>query len=264
MKRLLLISNSRNYRKRYLEHAQDAIEDFLGPQVTRVLFVPFASANSDFDEYTGFVGEHFREMGYELNGIHLAADPQEAVRQAQAIAISGGNTFHLLGKLCELDLLDVVRRQVEGGLPYVGWSAGANVACPSLKTTNDMPIVEPPSFRALNLVPFQINPHYTDARLPKHQGESRAQRIEEFVAVNPGVYVVGLREGSMLRIEGDRIGLLGEPAARIFGGARSPAIMLPKSRLTFSWVERAVGLDPRLFHLSSRVPPHRGGRIPSL
>ena len=138
MKRLLLISNSRSYRKRYLEHARDAIEEFLGPQVARVLFVPFASAKSDFDEYTAFVGVHFQEMGYELDGIHRATDPQEAVRQAQAIAIAGGNTFHLLYKLYELDLLDVVQQRVEAGLPYVGWSAGANVACPSLKTTNDM------------------------------------------------------------------------------------------------------------------------------
>lgn len=217
-KRLLLLSNSINYGQEFLEHAAHDIKDFLGAEIRRVLFVPFAGVTRSFDDYTDAVRGRFEEMGYTLDPAHRAADAVAAVRSAEAIAVGGGNTFHLLRGLYEAGLVESIRERVEAGAPYVGWSAGSNVACPTIKTTNDMPVVEPPSFDALNLVPFQINPHYTDEQLPRHSGETREQRIAEFMKANPGATVVGLREGSALRIEGRRIKLLGEKTARIFRG----------------------------------------------
>jgi dipeptidase E len=215
-KRLLLLSNSINYGREFLEHAVNDIRDFLGAGVRRVLFVPFAGVTRSYDEFAEAVRGRFAEMGYELEPVHRAADQVEAARKAEAIAVGGGNTFHLLRELYETGLMAPLRERVESGAPYIGWSAGSNVACPTIRTTNDMPIVEPDSFDALNLVPFQINPHYTDERLTAHSGETREQRIAEFLKVNPGVRVVGLREGSGLRIEGERITLLGENRARVF------------------------------------------------
>jgi dipeptidase E len=232
-KRLLLLSNSTNYGMRYLEHAETAIKDFLGEQIRRVLFVPFAGVRMSFDEFTAMVRGRFRAMGYELTSVHETSDPKAAVMNAEAIVVAGGNTFHLLTHLYKTGLLEPIRARVNDGTPYIGWSAGANVACPTIKTTNDMPIVEPPSFNALGLVPFQINPHYTDFHPPGHSGETRAERIAEFLTVNPGVYVVGLREGSMLRIEGSGIELLGDKEARIFLKGKDAADYNPGASLQF-------------------------------
>jgi dipeptidase E len=215
-KRLLLLSNSINYGQEFLEHAVADIKDFLGAGVRRVLFVPFAGVTRSYDEFAAAVGKRFLEMGYELDPVHKAADKGEAVRRAEAIAVGGGNTFHLLRALYEARLIEAIRERVEAGTPYIGWSAGSNIACPTIRTTNDMPIVEPPSFDALRLVPFQINPHYTDERLTSHSGETREQRIAEFIKTNQEATVVGLREGSSLRIEGGRVSLLGVKQARVF------------------------------------------------
>ena len=232
-KRLLLLSNSMNYGQEFLEHAVADIKDFLGAQVKRVLFVPYAGVTRSFDEYTAAVRGRFEEMGYELVPVHRAADPVEAVQSAEAIAVGGGNTFHLLRGLYQNSLIDSIRERVEMGVPYIGWSAGSNVACPTIKTTNDMPIVEPESFNALGLVPFQINPHYTDEQLTGHQGETREQRIAEFTKANTGVRVVGLREGSMLRIEGQAIKLLGEKTARFFTSGEDAKEFRPEDSLEF-------------------------------
>lgn len=215
-KRLLLLSNSVNYGQGYLEHARAVIKDFLGASVQKILFFPYAGVTRSFDEYAAAVRAPFEEMGYKLDSVHEASDAERAVRSAEAIAVGGGNTFHLLRWLYEANLIESIRARVSEGTPYMGWSAGSNVACPTIKTTNDMPIVEPPSFNALNLVPFQINPHYTDASLTGHSGETREQRIAEFTTANQGVYVVGLREGSALRIEDSEVNLLGDKQARIF------------------------------------------------
>lgn len=215
-KRLLLLSNSTNYGERYLGYPVGAIKDFLGKEIKTVLFVPFAGVRTSFAEYTKLVWERFEEMGYKLESVHEASDPSQAVRSAEAIAVGGGNTFHLLRGLYESRLIDAIRSRVEHGAPFIGWSAGSNVACPTIRTTNDMPIVEPSSFRALNLVPFQINPHYTDAQVSGHAGETREERLIEFIEANPGVYVVGLREGTILRIEDSEISLLGDNSARVF------------------------------------------------
>jgi dipeptidase E len=242
-KRLLLLSNSTNYGERYLGYPESAIKDFLGldspggdspgRSPRRVLFIPFAGVRISFAEYTATVGERFREMGYELESVHEASDPAEAVRHASAIAVGGGNTFHLLRGLYETGLIEHLRARVEDGVPYIGWSAGSNVACPTIKTTNDMPIVEPPSLRALNLIPFQINPHYTDAQPVAHAGETRDQRLAEFLEVNADIYVIGLREGTILRVEDTSVKLLGDQSARVFLKGRETRDYTPQDSLDF-------------------------------
>ncbi|MEW6213064.1 MAG: dipeptidase PepE [Acidobacteriota bacterium] len=231
-KRLLLLSNSKNYGQGYLEHALMVMKDFLG-SVKRVLFIPFAAVRASHDDFASLVRSRFEEMGYLLDSVHESDDPKTSILRAEAIAVGGGNTFHLLRALYEYDLIDAIRESALAGLPYTGWSAGSNVACPTIRTTNDMPIVEPPSFDALNLIPFQINPHYTDFHPPHHQGETREERILEFIEANPGVRVVGLREGSLLRVEGDEISLLGEKSARIFAKGDEPKECNPGESLQF-------------------------------
>ena len=230
MKRLLLMSNSTQHGEGYLDYCEGEIRDFLR-SIERILFVPFAL--HDRAAYAETVRQRMRKMGYEVASLHEAPDPQEAVRRTQAIFIGGGNTFRLLEALHELDLLGALRRQVEGGVPYLGASAGSNVACVTIKTTNDMPIVHPPSLDALNLVPFNINPHYLDPDpASKHQGETREERIREFHEVNDPV-VVGLREGAMIRIEGARVMLKGRTGARIFIKGQEPREFAPGASLDF-------------------------------
>lgn len=232
-KRLLLLSNSTNYGERYLGYPADAIKDFLGAEIKRVLFVPFAGVRLSFDEYAKTVRERFQEMGYELESVHEARDPSQAVKEAEAIAVGGGNTFHLLRGLYQSKLIESIRARVDEGVPYIGWSAGSNVACPTIRTTNDMPIVEPPSLAALNLVPFQINPHYTDERAVGHGGETRDERLQEFIEANPDTYVVGLREGTILRIEDTSIQLIGDKSARVFLKGRKAKDHTPQESLQF-------------------------------
>jgi len=214
--KLLLLSNSRNSGQDYLGHALPVVAGLLGKSIKSVVFIPFASVVRSFDEYEAVVGERFSNAGYRLVSIHRSADPKAAVEGAEAIVIGGGNTFSLLRRLYDSDLLDAIRQRVDGGTPYIGWSAGSNVACPTIRTTNDMPIVEPPSLKALGLVPFQINPHYLDSHPEGHQGETREERLLEFIEMNPGIRVVGLRESSMLKVEGPNLELLGPKTARIF------------------------------------------------
>lgn len=231
-RRLLLLSNSTNYGEEYLRYPLNAVRNFLGG-VNRVLFVPYAGVSWSYDDYTAKVRARFEEIGYALESVHETDSPVKAVEQAEALAVGGGNTFHLLRSLYEANLLEAIRERVSEGMPYVGWSAGSNVACPTIRTTNDMPVVEPPSLNALALVPFQINPHYTDARIENHNGETREERLLEFVTVNPDLYVVGLREGSILRIEGAEITLLGEKSARLFIKGREPKEYSPQDSLRF-------------------------------
>jgi len=215
-RRLLLLSNSRDAAGNYLQHPRAVLRDFLGPRVTAALFVPFAGVTVSFEEYAARARIPFAEMGYELRSVHAERDPAAAVREAEAIVVGGGNTFHLLARLYDAGLLDPIRERVGAGVPYVGWSAGSVVACPTIRTTNDMPIVEPPSLAALGLVPFQINAHFTDFHPPGFQGETRRERLAEFVAANPGVPVIGLPEGTLLRVEGDDGTLLGDLRAPVF------------------------------------------------
>jgi dipeptidase E len=218
-RRLLLVSTSTTHGTGYLDHCAVQIQELLGG-LRRVLFVPYALF--DHDGYAAKARERFARMGYELTSVHEVVDPVAAVRSTEALFIGGGNTFRLLARLYEKELLDPIRERVAAGMPYIGTSAGSNVACVTIRTTNDMPIVEPPSFDALNLVPFNINPHYLDPD-PRstHMGETREERILQFLEENDKI-VVGLREGSMLRIEGDSVRLLGAAGARIFRRGHPP------------------------------------------
>jgi len=231
--RLLLLSNSKNFGRGYLEHAEGLIRDFLGDAVQKVLFVPYAAVRVSYDQFAATVAKRFEEFGYGLESVHSVQDAKAAIAAAQAVVVGGGNTFHLLARLYETDLLEAIRSRVRAGTPYIGWSAGANIAGPTIKTTNDMPIVQPPSLDALGLLPFQLNPHYTDDIVPNHAGETRAERIVEFTAVNPGVPVVGLREGSTLRVEGPSMELLGEKKARVFLSGRDAEDFAPRASLQF-------------------------------
>lgn len=188
---------------------------FLGGNVEDVLFIPFAAVTFSFDVYEEMVKGAFMKMGYQVRSIHHYKDPLQAVENAATIVVGGGNTFALLKRMYDHKLVEAVRRKVESGTPYVGWSAGANLACPTIKTTNDMPILQPPSFEALNLVPFQINPHYSEYKQPGHGGETRQQRIEEFLKVNK-VNVVGLPEGSLIRKEEGKVFVEGQGVAKLF------------------------------------------------
>jgi dipeptidase E len=223
-KQLLLISSSVIYGSGYLDHAEAEIRDHLR-NVRSLLFVPYAL--KDHEAYCAKVFPRLEGMGFRVNSIHRSENPREAARKAEAIFIGGGNTFRLLKNLYEKDLLEEIRRRVEQGMPYIGSSAGTNVACPTIRTTNDMPIVEPPSLTALGLVSFQINPHYIDPDPnSKHMGETRETRIREYLEENENP-VVGLREGAMIRVQNGEIVLKGISAARIFSKGKDPIEVHP-------------------------------------
>ena len=214
--RLLLLSSSRAPGTDFLEHARGHIREFLGSGVKRITLLPYAAVAWSYAALSERTAPVFRELGYGCTSLHEAPDPRAALAEAEALVVAGGNTYRLLQQVQSLGLLEPIRERVRAGLPYIGWSAGSNLACPTIRTTNDMPAVWPRDCDALGLVPFQINPHYTERSLPEHHGESRDDRLREFMFLNPGVAVVGLREGSALRVEGDGIRLLGELSAKIF------------------------------------------------
>lgn len=216
---ILLLSSSTVSGSGYLDYAEQEITDLLG-DTAEILFVPFALA--DHETYTARVRERLNRVGYRLEGLHEAHSAREAVEKAPSIFIGGGNTFRLLKSLYDLDVLATIRERVQAGVPYIGSSAGSNLAAPTIRTTNDMPIVEPPSFDALGLVPFQINPHYLDPDPnSKHMGETREERILQFLEENQ-TPVIGLREGAWLRVEGNDCRLGGKRGARWFSRDRAP------------------------------------------
>jgi dipeptidase E len=226
--RLLLISNSTQHGRDYLDHAESQIRGLLGPR-KRVLFVPYAL--HDRDGYEEIAGRRFAAMGYQLDSIHRAGDPHEAVEGAEALFVGGGNTFRLLKALYDNGLLEPIRKRVEHGMPYIGASAGSVIACPTIRTTNDMPIVEPPSLTALRLIWFQVNCHYLDPDpASTHMGETREERLLQFHEENDWP-VVGLREGDMLRIENGTAALNGTKGARIFRRGHPPVEVPPGAGL---------------------------------
>ncbi len=217
--RILLISNSTIHGRGYLDHVEAQIREFLGRART-VLFFPFALY--DRDSYAATAAARFAAMGYAMASAHAVADPREAIAGTDAIFIGGGNTFRLLKALQDLDLVEPIRRRVREGAAYIGSSAGSNVAGPTIRTTNDMPIVQPRSFDAIGLVPFQLNPHFMDAD-PKstHMGETREERINQFFEENQ-TPVLGLREGAWIITEGGSVILRGANGARIFRRGQTP------------------------------------------
>ena len=219
MRRLLLLSNSTQHGSGYLDHAIDELDGFLGP-IRRLLFVPFAL--QDRAGYAAKFRERLAAIGIAVDELVAGREARAQVAGAEAVFVGGGNTFRLLKTVQEQGLLAPLGERVRGGMPYLGASAGINLACPTIRTTNDMPIVEPPSFDALGLVPFQINPHYLDAAPGStHMGETREQRIVEFLEENDRV-VVGLREGGWIRVEGEHGALGGLRGARIFRRGAEP------------------------------------------
>ena len=231
--KLLLISNSTNAGDGYLQHPKEQIGKFLKPDVNQVLFIPYAAVTFSYDAYEKKVQERFAELKLEVKSIHHCNSPVEAVEAARAIVIGGGNTWQLTRCLHDFNLIDPIRKKVLTGTPFVGWSAGANVACPTIRTTNDMPIIDPVGLNSCNFVPFQINPHYLDEHPEGHAGETREQRILEFIEINPGLYVVGLREGTMLEIQNRRVKLIGPRPARIFRRGEAPREIAPGGDLSF-------------------------------
>jgi dipeptidase E len=225
--KLLLLSNSTNFGSGFLEHAEDMLRVFLSADLDEVLFVPYAAVRFAFDDFAQKVAERFSSFGCDVRPIHQEQDPVGAVERAQAVVIGGGNTFQLLTTMYQEKLLEPIQARVAGGASYIGWSAGSNVACPTIRTTNDMPIVEPPSFDALGLVSFQINPHFTDAQIPNHGGETRSERLLEFVTANPNMPVIGLREGTAIVVEDDSTALVGELPAVLLKGGAEPDELVP-------------------------------------
>ena len=229
MSRLLLISNSTLYGRGYLDHAEAEIRRLLGA-LRRVLFVPFALA--DRDAYAAKAEARFAAFGYEVTSIHRARDPWQAIDDADALFVGGGNTFRLLKALYDHEIVALIRRRVARGLPYIGSSAGAIVAGPTIKTTKDMPIVEPPSFQALGLVSFQISPHYLDPDPSStHMGETQEERIRQFHE-EQATPVAGLREGAMVTGDAGRFSLRGVAGARLFRQGREPVEALPVADVT--------------------------------
>lgn len=231
--RLLLISNSTNPGEEYLDYPKNNIKDFLGEKTLNAIFIPYAAITFSFEEYEKKVNKKFNEIGHQVTSIHRFINPVEAIENADAIVVGGGNTWQLVKTLQEKGLMKPIRKKVKQGTPYIGWSAGSNIACPTLKTTNDMPIVEPVKFKTLKLVPFQINPHYLDDNPSNHGGETREVRINEFIEVNRSTYVVGLREGTMLLLKDESLTLIGNRKARIFRYGSDPIELINEDDFNF-------------------------------
>ncbi|OFY50494.1 MAG: dipeptidase E [Bacteroidetes bacterium GWF2_41_31] len=240
-KKLLLISNSTMAGAPYLEWPKKYIADFLQSNgIKKITFVPYAgvglnteSLTKSYDAYLERVAVVMESLGFETESVHQTNNPVLMVEQAEAIAVGGGNTFHLVAEMHRTGIMKSIKEKAESGTPYMGWSAGSNVACPTLMTTNDMPIIQPESFLCLNLIPFQINPHYLDANPEGHGGETRQQRIEEFLVVNKKMKVLGLREASLLLVDGNQIKLLGSRPARLFQFGNEPREYAQGSDLSF-------------------------------
>lgn len=226
-----MISNSTNAGEGYLDYPKMEIKKFLGDKKIKGLFIPYAGVTIPFDDYAKKVKARFNEVGHDIRSIHKFSDPVAAVQEAEAIVVGGGNTFNLIKMIHDHQLTGPVREKVMSGTPYIGWSAGSNVACPTISTTNDMPVVEPGSFDAFQLVNFQINPHYLDANPDGHAGETREERIKEFLEVNRKMTVLGLREGCILHIEGKEMRLIGHKPVRIFKYGQEPYEMTASDQL---------------------------------
>ncbi len=220
MRNLLLVSSSRVHGSGFLEHCRDAITAHF-QDCPGIVFVPYAL--QDHDGYTELVRDALQPTQTDVVGLHTQRDPVAAIEQAAGLFIGGGNSFRLLKTLYDLDLLDTIRDSVVNrSMPYMGTSAGTNMACPTIRTTNDMPIVRPPSFNALGLIPFQINPHFIDADPNStHKGETREQRLAEYLEEND-VPVAGIREGTWIRVAGESIELEGNSGMKWFQRGESP------------------------------------------
>ena len=222
MKNLIIASTSTVFGGEYLDYLKDTLVNFFA-ETDEILFIPYARPGGiSHDEYTEKASEAFKKIDKKLVGIHTFNKPEEALKNAKGAFTGGGNTFVLVSQLYQNKLMQPLREAIFNGLPYLGTSAGSNICGVTMQTTNDMPIVYPPSFKTLGVVPFNINPHYLDpAPGSTHMGETRETRIQEFHTQN-SIPVVGLREGSWLEVKGESILLKGEHSARIFEQNKIP------------------------------------------
>ncbi|WP_130735345.1 dipeptidase PepE [Flavobacterium sp. J27] len=231
MKNIIIASTSTLYNGGYLEYLLPVLEEHF-KTATSILFIPYARPNGiTHEEYTTKVRQAFEKINKKVTGIHEFENPMKAVEKAEAIFTGGGNTFVLVNELYKNNILDALENTVKTGIPYLGTSAGSNICGLTMHTTNDMPIVYPPSFRTLGFVPFNINPHYLDPdSTSTHMGETRETRINEFHVFNPQP-VIGLREGSWLEVKGDSIKLKGQLTARLFRKNQIPEEINPETEL---------------------------------
>ena len=231
MKNILIASTSTLHNGSYLEYLLPELRTFFG-NCTEIIFIPYARPSGiSHDDYTQKVREAFSKINIQVNGIHEFEDPIKAIENAKGIFTGGGNTFLLVSQLYKTKVIDMLETVVKNGTPYLGTSAGSNICGLTMNTTNDMPIVYPPSFRTLGFVSFNINPHYLDPIADStHMGETRETRIHEFHQFNPQP-VVGLREGSWLALKGNSIKLKGNLTARIFKRNETPFEVTPETEL---------------------------------
>ncbi|MHB0948722.1 MAG: dipeptidase PepE [Gemmatimonadaceae bacterium] len=218
---LLLLSSSRANDGPWLTWAFPEIRASLGP-ARSIAFIPWAGVTLDWSDYARMFAEAMAPLNVIVRSVHESDDPCGVIRECDALAVGGGNTFRLVERMHATRVMDTIRERVRGGAPYLGWSAGSNVACPTIRTTNDMPVIEPESFGALGLIPFQLNAHYSDFAPPGFHGETRAQRLAEFTALNPAVPVLAMREGAMLVVRDDAMHLAGEADAVLFRAGAEP------------------------------------------
>ncbi|PKP08506.1 MAG: dipeptidase PepE [Bacteroidetes bacterium HGW-Bacteroidetes-4] len=230
---LLLISNSTMAGEAYLDYPKQNIADFLGEKPVKALFIPYAGVTLSWDNYEKKVKERFNEVSHDVVSIHRFNNPVKAVEEAEAIVVGGGNTWNLLRTVRDNGLIEPIRKKVLSGTKYIGWSAGSNLTCPTIKTTNDMPIIDPLGFDALNLIPFQINPHYLDKNPDGHGGETREDRILEFLEVNQKVTVAGLREGCMFQVDDGKVSYIGKLSLRVFQHGKVPVEIDPNDDFSF-------------------------------
>ncbi len=212
---LLLLSNSTMKGEAYLGWPQKYLKAFL-EGVKHVIFIPYAGVTISYDDYTQAVVDSLSDFDLPIRGIHTIENKADEILNADCVMVGGGNTFSLLKKLQDENLIDPINQAVASGTKYVGWSAGANMACPTIKTTNDMPVEQPQSFNALNLIDFQINPHFTNATIPNHGGETREMRLQEYLVKSPDSTVIGLPEGMLIEIDGENTYLKGNEEALLF------------------------------------------------
>lgn len=215
LKKILAISSSRVGNSGYLENAVPLVENFLGSKPTKIAFLPFASAGGNYGEYTDRVKKGFENLPYSIKTV-LPENAKGIIAESDVLMVGGGNTFKLLHDIYQLDILDIIQRKVSAGAPYIGWSAGANITGLTIGTTNDMPVIQPESFKALALFPFQINPHYVNIAPAGFNGETRDQRLHEFLMLNPGKRIVALPEGTALKLGNNQLKFLGNVPGVLF------------------------------------------------
>ena len=231
---VLLLSNSTMPGTPFFSWSRPWVKAFLGSTKRELIFIPFAAVTISYDEYEKKVADALGELGLVVRGLHRFDVPIQGLESAGGIIVGGGNSFALLEPMYRHDLLEAARRKVkEGRIPYIGWSAGANLASPTIMTTNDMPVIQPPSLNALGLVPFQINPHYHELKFEGQGGETRKERLDEFLVLNPDKKVIGLPEGTLLMQRGSTLTFEGILPAKLYQQGKEPADILPGSDVSY-------------------------------